>query len=340
METFFSVIIPVWNTEKYIRICIDSLIKQNFDDYEIILINDGSVDDSGNICNEYKLKFDNISVIHQENKGASSARNLGIKAANGKYLIFLDSDDTICDGGLKLLKEELENQSLPDIMICRAQKYDITTDIIFDDDCYFDTDRYKRMKNYDIYEKLRDMKDMHWTPWGVVVKRLYITTNNLFFYEGIICEDEEWTPRVFFNAKSIGYNNNFLCCYKINRTGSVTSSRNIKGCFDRIKIADLLEKEFKKDKYNLNVINAIYQERCSIIFGTINFSVYYRNLTVYNDLINLLKTKIRILKYSKNIIHRASYIMCRILGIQITGIVLQGIVVMKSKFGKLKQGIK
>ena len=89
----FSIIIPICNVEKYLRQCIDSVLAENFLDCEIILVNDGSPDDCGEICDEYANKYSHIKVIHKHNGGLSDARNAGIKEAKGDYLIFLDSDD-------------------------------------------------------------------------------------------------------------------------------------------------------------------------------------------------------------------------------------------------------
>lgn len=89
----FSIIIPIYNVEKYLRQCIDSVLAENFLDCEIILVNDGSPDGCGEICDEYANKYSHIKVIHKHNGGLSDARNAGIKEAKGDYLIFLDSDD-------------------------------------------------------------------------------------------------------------------------------------------------------------------------------------------------------------------------------------------------------
>ena len=90
-----SVIVPVYNTEKYLPRCIDSILAQTFTDFELLLIDDGSTDNSGRICGEYALKDKRIKVVHKENGGVSRARNLGIDNAQGEYLSFIDSDDYI-----------------------------------------------------------------------------------------------------------------------------------------------------------------------------------------------------------------------------------------------------
>ena len=111
----FSVIIPVYNVEKYLARCIESITSQIYTDFELILINDGSSDDSGNICNKYAKKDSRIRVIHQKNKGVSAARNIGIKSANGKYIVFVDSDDVVEKDYLSSMAEV---DSEVDLVIC------------------------------------------------------------------------------------------------------------------------------------------------------------------------------------------------------------------------------
>ena len=94
---YFSIIVPVYNVEKYLRECIDSILCQTFTDFELILVDDGSKDESGKICDEYAEKDNRIKVIHKENGGQSTARNCGVKESSGKYIVFLDSDDFISE---------------------------------------------------------------------------------------------------------------------------------------------------------------------------------------------------------------------------------------------------
>ena len=103
-----SIIIPVYNVEKYLKYTLDSVIKQNTSNFEVILIDDGSKDNSGKICDEYRKKYDFIKVIHKKNEGVSIARNTGLKEAKGKYIMFLDSDDLLTDGILNIIKEKIK----------------------------------------------------------------------------------------------------------------------------------------------------------------------------------------------------------------------------------------
>ena len=98
-----SVIIPVYNVENYLKRCLNSVLNQTLKDIEIICVNDGSTDDSAQICEEYALKDERFSVFHQENKGVSAARNKGLSLAEGEYICFIDSDDSIKENYLSHL---------------------------------------------------------------------------------------------------------------------------------------------------------------------------------------------------------------------------------------------
>ena len=107
-EKFFSIIIPVYQVEQYLQECIESVLTQSFTDYEIILINDGSKDQSPKICDDYAAKYDFIHVIHKQNQGLSAARNDGIQKAKGTYVLFLDSDDTLIEEALMQLHQRIQ----------------------------------------------------------------------------------------------------------------------------------------------------------------------------------------------------------------------------------------
>ena len=112
-----SVIIPVYNVEKFLRECLDSVINQTYKDLEIILIDDGSQDNSGAICDEYALKDQRIKVFHKENGGVASTRTFGLREMSGKYFSFVDSDDVVDCDYIKILKENLEKSSAK-ISVC------------------------------------------------------------------------------------------------------------------------------------------------------------------------------------------------------------------------------
>lgn len=106
-----SVVVPVYNVEKYLKRCIESILLQTYKDYEIILVNDGSTDKSGEICNNYVEKYSNIRVINKSNKGLSDTRNVGIRYSRGEYIFFLDSDDYIVPNCLEVLYRNMVNNN-------------------------------------------------------------------------------------------------------------------------------------------------------------------------------------------------------------------------------------
>lgn len=112
----FSVIVPIYNAEKYLKICLDSIVMQTYHDYEVLLIDDGSTDDSGNICDSFAARFKQIRVIHKNNAGVSAARNTGIELADAEYLVFVDSDDFLAETYLSSIHNIIDKKK-PDIIV-------------------------------------------------------------------------------------------------------------------------------------------------------------------------------------------------------------------------------
>ena len=118
----FSIIIPVYNVEKYLRECVDNLLEQDFHDFEVILVDDGATDSSGAICDEYAENSEKVKVIHQKNAGQAVARNAGTEIAQGEYVIYIDSDDYICDKAF-LSKLAVKTEKQPDVILYGYKKF-------------------------------------------------------------------------------------------------------------------------------------------------------------------------------------------------------------------------
>lgn len=238
----FSIIIPAYNVEKYVEECIYSVVNQNYTDYEILLINDGSTDETFVICEYLAKKYRNIKLFSKENEGLSETRNFGIKKATGEYLYFLDADDLLENDALNKIEYSLESQHYPDVLITNYTRIDALTKNEIDIDkipefC-FDTNRilpiYKQFAECYIYG------DMAIIAQRFIVKRNYIIENNLFFKKGILHEDELWSPQVFLNAKSVGYCRESCYRYRYNREGSITQTGNAKNLKYKIYVIDKL----------------------------------------------------------------------------------------------------
>ena len=239
METekkLISVIIPVYNVKDYIRECIDSVLAQTYTELEILLVDDGSTDDSGRICDEYAEKDTRILVIHRKNGGLSAARNSGIRECRGEYVSFIDSDDAVspifierlydmclesgCDiaiGGIKVAggKDGVTMESLLSGSASDAGQ----------------TDKAQAVKSCSVKEYTsRELLDIFYEPdmhhnivvaWNKLYRREVIA--DIRYPEGLVYEDEATTHAFIYNAKKLSYTEEKLYFYR-NRPGSITTS--------------------------------------------------------------------------------------------------------------------
>lgn len=188
-----SVIVPIYNVEKYIERCINSILNQTFKDFELILINDGSTDKSGEICEKYRHLDKRIIVINKKNNGVSSARNSGMELAKGEYIQFIDSDDWIEDNLFDIIIKKLENDN-SDILFF-GFKYDDENGNLIKEKKYCNRTITKELNLYAI--KLYQ-KDLFGYTWCKIFKTSIIKENNIKFNAKLsFCEDEEFTCKYY-----------------------------------------------------------------------------------------------------------------------------------------------
>ena len=144
-----SIVVPVYNVEKYLRECLESILKQTYQNLEIILVDDGSTDCSGKICDDYAGKDRRIAVVHQKNQGVLAARNTGIKKAHGRYIGFVDGDDWVSEQMYWELYHKLKKENT-DLVICKKNIYDDTTGNCFAEGDVLDEGVYATCKNENI----------------------------------------------------------------------------------------------------------------------------------------------------------------------------------------------
>lgn len=222
-----SIIIPVYNVEKYLRQCLDSVINQTLRDIEIICINDGSTDGSADILREYSSADGRITVITQENRGLSAARNAGIRRAAGKYIYFLDSDDYIEKNAMERLYQQAEGNDLDILYFDRDIVYDIS-------DCQDGrTERkmFSRDNEYadvysgqELFAAMRAAGDYSVTVWTMFFSRAFCVDNQLWFTEGIYHEDLLFSLQAVLAAKRASHRNWILYHYRI-RDDSITERK-------------------------------------------------------------------------------------------------------------------
>ena len=230
-----SIIVPIYNVEKYLAKCIDSLLSQDFphDSYEVILVNDGSTDKSVEIANKYAAQnFGCVKLINQNNQGLSAARNSGIIAAKGKYLMFVDSDDYVESN---IIGKLLKRAETLDLDILRFNYRNVN-------ELYETISPYKDPKRFvDYSENVCDGETFLDERLGLacyacqfLVKRSLLSDESSLFRIGIYFEDTEWTPRILVKAKRVSSIDIVAYNYLL-RQGSITQATDEK---KRLKLYD------------------------------------------------------------------------------------------------------
>lgn len=239
----FSIVVPVYNVEAYLDDCLASLQSQDFSDVEVICVNDGSTDRSREKLSEWAGKMPQIRVIDRENGGLSAARNTGLQAATGDYVVFVDSDDWVEPTMLSRLAEEATGED----MICFAcRKSDSgATDTLIPEQ----NDGW----SYYNHHALEHREVPFVCVWQRCYRREFLEENNLRFREGILHEDNEFTPRACLKSKRVKVIPNVLYNYRI-RSGSIMTTRGLRSKESLITIGNELSELFAKE---LNIDNTV-----------------------------------------------------------------------------------
>ncbi len=266
-EATVSVIIPVYNVEEYLCECVDSVLAQTYTSYEIILVDDGSTDSSGSICDSYAWKDGRISVIHKANEGLSSARNAGLEKASGEYVYFLDSDDYIADNTMESLVEAAEQDS---------------SDVVFFDAFSFGEDGFKVSQNYirkhsyktdkgtAVFSEMQKNDEFHSAVPLLFIKKELLTHNNISFMNGIFYEDMLFTYQVLCCAERVSQCKESLYHRRYRKNSIMTSKKNS----DKFISFTRVYEEVKKFSENIGIADEDFA-RAYIIRCAFNcFNIY------------------------------------------------------------------
>ncbi len=265
-KKMISVIVPVYNVEKYIRECLDSILSQTISSFELILVDDGSTDNSGQICDEYAQKDDRIRVFHKENGGLSSARNKGLDEVRGDYICFVDSDDRIRRDYLEKLYAAV-SLGRADLAFC-----DIEAPKLAGAGYEYPKDRFVNLSPEDAGKWLYDDRTRDYVLMVVAWNKMYSKEifDGLRFPEGRIHEDEFMIGPVLSRCGMLSFVPDKLYDYRDNATG-ITSSANrlninhldcVDALVDRIRQAlDEENREFAIETLK----NALY--KCARFYG-------------------------------------------------------------------------
>lgn len=244
---YFSVIIPVYNVEKYLPQCVESVLRQSFEKIEVILVDDGSPDNCPAICDEFANKDSRVRVIHKQNGGLSDARNYGIRAAQGEYLLFLDSDDYWGEAdALETVFSRIgQYEETADMLMFQAQLIYPDGTIIPDRNGF--PDNFNDMTREESLVYMVENGLLIGSACSKVVKRSFLLENNLFFKVGIKSEDVHWIFRVATAMPKYQYTDQYFYMYRKGRPGSITTNVSFAHL---CQLADMLEEFSDEESYD------------------------------------------------------------------------------------------
>lgn len=285
MNNLISIIIPVYNTEKYLAKCLDSVINQTYSNLEILLINDGSTDNSLDLCKQYADKDYRIKLIDQNNQGISVVRNTGIALAKGAYIGFVDSDDYMELNMFEILMKSMEKEKA-DIVCCNYKGVDEFNNQLYTS-CTFDQNT--AISGVEATKLIFQDKELKSFPWNKLYKKALF--NDIYYPEDRIYEDVAATYQLMFKAKKVILLTDCLCNYvqrPTNITSELSSKLSYKSYYDVFLVA--IEKYLfcqqhvelnnfrtkqKKDAFKLGIQTL----KGSIQEGLVNFK-YYRDKVI------------------------------------------------------------
>lgn len=299
-----SIIIPIYNVEKYLGKCVNSLISQNLVDTEILLIDDGSTDTSGKIADDLAKTHKIVKAFHKENGGLSDTRNYGIDKAKGKYLAFIDSDDYVDDNFNKIYDYLSDDYDI--ILTGMVVEYLKNKKVV-----KYKKEKFIDKKNKIINDCLQVCTKMN-SACVKIVKKDLIVKNNLYFQSGYI-EDFNWFGRTICYVDSAVITNLIYYHYIAERDGSIMNTFKKSKFYDVIKHSQSIINESKKLSLDRKDMKRIKQ------YIGFNILSNFRNikhvpLSNQDEIINLLNKNYELIKYQKPFVMKLFLFVANIIG--------------------------
>lgn len=306
-KAFFSIIIPVYNVQDYLKECVESVLRQDFSDFEIILVDDGSTDDSGVLCDELALKDSRIRVVHQKNQGLSGARNSGLRLAEGRYVLFLDSDDFYPQSDfLRKLQENCKDQDVVCFNYARFTDRLLPNMISYPENSGLSGDAlWLELVRRNAYQSSACIK---------VVKRSLLTENDITFEIGTISEDIEWSAKVMRAAQGIAIVPDCVYAYRV-RQGSITKTISPKHIRMQYRIVNRLASEKVQGS---PCFREAYNGYVAFQYCTILINARLCKPKVEREELQKIRELSWLLQHDTNRLVKLIHIVYRVLGFEIT----------------------
>lgn len=311
---FLSIIVPVYNVRKYLEQCINSLLDQKLVDAEIILVDDGSTDNSGEICDSFANRYPCIKVIHKENGGLSSARNTGINYATGDYVSFVDSDDWWNPeiSVANILKRVIAQ---PDVEMFQYSSLDY-----YEGQGIFKRKEHDNLKNVrtdsveHYYQDLLQNGNLEVSAATKIIKRSFLVDNNITFKEGLLSEDNEWILRLLRKLTSVVIIDEPLYICRMRRQGSITNTIGKKNIADLLWI---IESSINYHEQNNSSLKSLELNYCSYLwFSALGLSCQMK-INDFEEIRERFNKCSSVCKYSNSPKTRVAYHVYRICGINV-----------------------
>lgn len=330
MNLLVSIIVPVYNVEKYIKDCVDSILRQTYTQLEVILVDDGSPDSSGKICDEYAILDSRVVVIHKSNGGLSDARNVGLERAKGDYIMFVDSDDFWVDiYQLEHLIKEVKKLSLCDFIGFNCYYYYSKGNEYIPWPTY--TNRIVNVSDKD--DLIAELIQIGLFPMSAclkIIKRTFLVENKIQFIKGIVCEDIPWFIEVLYYSRNFRVVNQYMYAYRQSVQGSISKSFTKKSFIDLFNIMKKQTSFIQNSDFSFKAKSALLSfmayEFC-ILLGYIN--VMDKNFRI--EIIEKLYSFKWLLQYTDNPKVRYVALCNKLLGIHITGMILSMLLKYKNR---------
>jgi len=310
-----SVIIPVYNVEPYLERCVRSVLQQDYKDLEIILVDDGSTDGSGVLCDQISTRDNRIIVIHQANQGLSTARNVGILHATGQYLVFLDSDDRwMLDNGLTTLLPK--DDKTPDLIVFK--NVHVWKDDVISNTKDYDLEILKRLSDTKaVFAYLVQTQQFRMSACFLLVRRQLLIENNIFFPVGLISEDIYWSMHLWQYVTTVSFVNLDFYGY-FHRSDSLSTLASIKVYESYDKIFSYWKNECDNGCINKDIIRYYLAD----MWVNRGYNYIYLNEIDKPRALEILNKHCYLLKYAHNPKTKRSAWMVKHLGLKCTVIIL------------------